>query len=62
VVVLTAYTDASLVHSAMPAGAAGYVAKETDRDEIIAVLVDSSGRRRASHPWVPILPVRSPMR
>jgi two-component system, NarL family, nitrate/nitrite response regulator NarL len=47
VVVLSAYTDASLVHSAMAAGAAAYVAKDTDRDEIREVLVDvATGRRR----------------
>jgi two-component system nitrate/nitrite response regulator NarL len=47
VVVLTAYTDASLVHSAMAAGAAAYVAKDSDREEILDVLVDVAvGRRR----------------
>jgi two-component system nitrate/nitrite response regulator NarL len=47
VVVLTAYTDTSLVHSLMAAGAAAYVAKETDRQEIVEVLIDAaSGRRR----------------
>jgi two-component system nitrate/nitrite response regulator NarL len=47
VVVLTSYTDASLVHSAMDAGAAAYVAKDSDRDEILDVLVDAAlGRRR----------------
>jgi two-component system nitrate/nitrite response regulator NarL len=47
VVVLTAYTDASLVHSAMDAGAAGYVAKDCDRAEILDVIVDAAaGRRR----------------
>jgi two-component system, NarL family, nitrate/nitrite response regulator NarL len=47
VVVLTAYTDTSLVHSLMAAGAAGYVAKETDRQKIVEVLIDAaSGRRR----------------
>ena len=47
VVVLTAYTDSSLVHSAMAAGAAAYVAKDSDREEILDVLVDVAvGRRR----------------
>lgn len=47
VVVLTAYTHASLVHSAMAAGAAAYVAKDNDREEILTVLVDAAaGRRR----------------
>jgi DNA-binding NarL/FixJ family response regulator len=47
VVVLTAYTDASLVHSAMAAGAAAYAAKDTDREEILELLVDvAAGRRR----------------
>lgn len=47
VVVLTAYTDKSLVHSAMAAGAAAYVAKDSDREEILEVLVDAAvGRRR----------------
>ena len=47
VVVLTAYTDPSLVHSAMAAGAAAYVAKDSDRDQILDVLVDVAvGRRR----------------
>jgi two-component system nitrate/nitrite response regulator NarL len=46
VVVLTAYTDASLVHSAMAAGAAAYAAKDTDREEILDLLVDVAGGRR----------------
>jgi two-component system nitrate/nitrite response regulator NarL len=47
IVVLTAYTDPSLVHSAMDAGAAGYVAKDSDREDILDVLVDvANGRRR----------------
>ena len=47
VVVLTSYTDASLVHSAMDAGATAYVAKDSDRDEILEVLLDAAlGRRR----------------
>ena len=47
VVVLTAYTDPSLVHSAMDAGAAAYVAKDSDREDILDVLVDvACGRRR----------------
>ena len=47
VVVLTSYTDASLVHSAMDAGAAAYVVKDSDRQEILGVLVDAAlGRRR----------------
>ena len=46
-VVLTAYTDASLVHGAMAAGAAAYVAKDRDREEILDVIVDVAvGRRR----------------
>jgi two-component system, NarL family, nitrate/nitrite response regulator NarL len=47
IVVLTSYTDAALVHSAMDAGAAGYVAKDSDREQILEVLVDAAtGRRR----------------
>ncbi len=47
VVVLTSYTDASLVHSAMDAGATAYVVKDSDRQEILGVLVDAAlGRRR----------------
>jgi two-component system, NarL family, nitrate/nitrite response regulator NarL len=47
VVVLTAYTHPSLVHSAMATGAAAYVAKDNDREEILKVLVDAAtGRRR----------------
>jgi two-component system, NarL family, nitrate/nitrite response regulator NarL len=47
IVVLTSYTDAPLVHSAMDAGAAGYVAKDSDRDKILDVLLDAAmGRRR----------------
>jgi two-component system nitrate/nitrite response regulator NarL len=46
-VVLTSYTDASLVHSAMDAGAAAYVAKDSEREQILEVLMDASlGRRR----------------
>ena len=49
IVVLTSYTDASLVHSAMDAGAAAYVAKDSERDEILDVLIDAaSGRRRVA--------------
>ena len=58
VVVLTAYTDASLVRSAMDAGAAGYVAKDCDRAEILDVIADAAaGHRRvcvadpAAAPW-----------
>jgi two-component system nitrate/nitrite response regulator NarL len=46
VVVLTAYTDASLVHSAMAAGAAAYAAKDTDREDILDLLADVAGGRR----------------
>jgi len=47
VVVLTAYTHPSLVHSAMASGAAAFVAKDNDREEILKVLVDvAAGRRR----------------
>jgi two-component system, NarL family, nitrate/nitrite response regulator NarL len=47
IVVLTSYTDASLVHSAMDAGAAGYVAKDSEREAILEVLIDAvAGRRR----------------
>jgi DNA-binding NarL/FixJ family response regulator len=47
VVILTSYTDAALLHSAMDAGAAAYVAKDSDRKEILDVLLDAaSGRRR----------------
>src|SRR5262249_20376445 len=45
IVVLTAYTDAGLVHSAMAAGAAAYAAKDTDRGEILELLVDVAGGR-----------------
>ena len=47
VVVLTAYTDAGLVHSAMDSGAAGYVAKDSDRAEILEVLADAAAGRRS---------------
>jgi two-component system nitrate/nitrite response regulator NarL len=47
IVVLSSYSDATLVHSAMDAGAAGYVTKESGRDEILEVLIDAAlGRRR----------------
>jgi two-component system nitrate/nitrite response regulator NarL len=47
IVVLTSYTDASLIHSAMDAGAAAYVAKDSEREEILEVLADAAfGRRR----------------
>jgi two-component system nitrate/nitrite response regulator NarL len=47
VAVLSAYTDTSLVHSAMAAGAAAYIAKQCDREEILDVLFDAAlGRRR----------------
>ena len=47
IVILTSYSDATLVHSAMDAGAAGYVTKDSGRDEILEVLIDAAlGRRR----------------
>jgi two-component system nitrate/nitrite response regulator NarL len=47
IVVLTSYADAVLVHSAMDAGAAAYVTKDSGRDEILEVLIDAAlGRRR----------------
>lgn len=47
IVVLTSYSDATLVHSAMDAGAAAYVTKDSGRDEILEVLIDAAlGRRR----------------
>jgi two-component system, NarL family, nitrate/nitrite response regulator NarL len=47
IVVLTSYSEATLVHSAMDAGAAGYVTKDSARDEILEVLIDAAlGRRR----------------
>jgi two-component system nitrate/nitrite response regulator NarL len=47
VAVLTAYSDASLVHNAMDAGAIAYIAKDSDRDQILEVLVEAAhGRRR----------------
>jgi two-component system nitrate/nitrite response regulator NarL len=49
IVVLSSYTDAPLVHSAMHAGAAAYVAKDSDREEILGVLLDAAmGRRRVN--------------
>jgi two-component system, NarL family, nitrate/nitrite response regulator NarL len=47
IVLLSSYTDPPLVHSAMDAGAAAYVAKDSDREEILTVLLDAAlGRRR----------------
>ena len=47
VAVLSAYSDASLVHSAMAAGASAYITKECDRTEILDVVFDVAlGRRR----------------
>jgi two-component system nitrate/nitrite response regulator NarL len=47
VVVLTAYTDARLIHRAMAAGAAGYAAKDRDREDILGLLCEVAvGRRR----------------
>ena len=47
VVVVTSYTESSLVHAAMAAGATAYVAKDSDRDEILDVVMDAAaGRRR----------------
>jgi len=47
IVVLTSYTDASLVHSAMDAGATAYVAKDSEREVILEVLADAAfGHRR----------------
>jgi two-component system, NarL family, nitrate/nitrite response regulator NarL len=39
VVFLSAFEDGALVHAALTAGAAGYLSKETDRDEICDALV-----------------------
>jgi len=49
VAVLSAYTDTSLVHSAMAAGAAAYIAKQCDREEILDVLFDAAFGRRRVH-------------
>jgi two-component system, NarL family, nitrate/nitrite response regulator NarL len=47
IVVLTSYTDASLIHSAMDAGAIAYVGKDSEREVILEVLADAAfGRRR----------------
>ena len=47
VVVLTSYTESGLVHAVMAAGATAYIAKDSDRDEILDVVMDASaGRRR----------------
>lgn len=39
VVLLTAFDDSSLVYKALAAGAAGYLTKESDSDEIVAAVV-----------------------
>jgi two-component system nitrate/nitrite response regulator NarL len=44
VVVLTAYTDASLVQCAIDAGAAAYVAKDRDRAEILDVIAAAAAK------------------
>jgi two-component system, NarL family, nitrate/nitrite response regulator NarL len=49
VVVLSAYTDRSLVHSAMAAGAGAFVAKESERDEILEILIGVASGRRQVH-------------
>jgi two-component system nitrate/nitrite response regulator NarL len=49
VVVLTAYTDRSLIHSAMAAGAGAFVAKDSERDELLEILVDVATGRRHVH-------------
>jgi len=50
-VVLTAYTDVSLVHCAMASGAVAYIAKYADRDTILDVLVSvAAGRRQVLVP------------
>ena len=49
VAVLSAYTDTSLVHSAMAAGATAYIAKQCDREEILDVLFDAAFGRRRVH-------------
>ena len=47
IVVLSAFVDRSLVHSAMAAGAIAYVAKDADRAEIVEVLAGAAlGRHR----------------
>ena len=47
VAILSAFTDASLVHSAMAAGAGAYITKTCDRAEILDVLAEIAlGRRR----------------
>jgi two-component system nitrate/nitrite response regulator NarL len=42
VVFLSAYEDGALVHRALSSGAAGYLSKETDRDEICDALVTAA--------------------
>ena len=46
IVVLTSYTDPALVHSAMDAGAAAYVTKDSDREQILEILIDAAAGRR----------------
>ena len=43
VVFLSAFEDGELVHRALTAGAAGYLSKETDRDEICDAILTAAG-------------------
>jgi two-component system nitrate/nitrite response regulator NarL len=63
VVLLSAFTEPEVVELALEAGAAGYVAKQADRDEIVAAAVAVARGCRSvrllgaseAHPWlVPI--------
>lgn len=53
VVFLSAFEDGALVHGALTAGAAGYLSKDTDRDEICDAVVRASGGELVVSPKLP---------
>ncbi len=53
VVFLSAYEDGESVHGALSTGAAGYLSKETDRDEICDAIVAAVGGQIVVSPTLP---------
>jgi two-component system, NarL family, nitrate/nitrite response regulator NarL len=53
VLFLSAYEDGALVHRALSAGAAGYLSKDTDRDEICDAIVEAVAGQLVVSPALP---------
>ena len=53
VVFLSAFEDGALVHRALTSGAAGYLSKETDRDEICDAVLQAAAGEMVVSPTLP---------